>query len=108
MADETTKTIIHRRAVGFSTVYASGIVSSLVPNSGLFNLTFYEDVVGVRQETLASSSETTAISTIEESGLEPHREDKVRVSMRPETVVALVNLLQEQLKTIQAAGNGGA
>ncbi len=87
----------HRRANGFTSVYATGVVSSYVPFGGSMTLTFYEDVIGINSETLEMLEDgTKAKTSFEDGDLEPHREDKVRVTLMPDAAAKLYQLLKEQ------------
>lgn len=101
---ETIK-VRHRRSNDFSSVYASGVISSSVPFTGLFNLTFYEDVIGIQSETMNTSGTTEIVTSFEDGDIEHHREDKVRVSMSPETAQLLINLLTRQLSDMKAGAS---
>jgi len=95
--------ILHRRAHGFNSVYSTGAISSIEPQGGNFMLTFYEDVVGINHETLVKIEGTKYRTEFEEGALESHREDKVRVTMGPQAVRNLINLLQDQLALIEVS-----
>lgn len=91
----TTIKIDHRRSSAFTSAFANGVVLSLAP-SGLYNLTFYEDVVGIHSEHLTATSETETSTEFLTDDLHPHKEDKVRVTMKEEDLRSLCALIQRR------------
>jgi len=94
------KKIVHRRAHGFTSVYATGVISSIDTASASVALVFFEDVVGVNAETLTDLGNGTSSSTFEDGDIEHHREDKVRVTLRGDAARNLYNLLKEQFENM--------
>lgn len=95
--ESTKKKIKHRRSEHFQSVFAGGTVVSKIERGPTYTLTFYEDVVGINSETILVSEDGVASTGFETGDLDHHREDKVRVTIREDGLIALRDLINRLL-----------
>lgn len=86
----------HRRAPTFNSAFATGTILSALGN-GFYNLTFYEDCVGVEKETMTINPDGSTVSSFGPGDLFPHKEDKIRITMHHKDLMALYTLMKSKL-----------
>lgn len=100
MSEETDENfkIPHQRANSFHSAFANGVTVSLSP-SGYYNMTFWEDAMGIVSET-ARLEDGVMETSYESDDVLAHREDKFRITIDLSTMRALHDVLDRRLKLI--------
>lgn len=102
MSDEEQEfKIDHRTSKTFASTFSNGVTLTLAP-SGYYQLTFWEEVVGIVQETAKPKKDGGRDIYYKEEDTFLHKEDKMRVTMDLSTLSALHKVISRRLEMLQS------